>query len=134
MIWAVPPSETGDKYQSDDVIAAAIKTAATVELKVSDITFEGATVSATRKGCDIYYTGITDKSNYSPDAVIEDVSFMMAEPNSIRIITDRWRVRCWISFRQLCREQRMCFGLFLIMKKESIRQKNWYRLKFLFLR
>ena len=75
MIWAVPPSETGDKYQSDDVIAAAIKTAATVELKVSDITFEGATVSATRKGCDIYYTGITDKSNYSPDAVIEDVSF-----------------------------------------------------------
>ena len=44
MIWAVPPSETGDKYQSDDVIAAAIKTAATVELKVSDITFEGATV------------------------------------------------------------------------------------------
>ena len=62
MIWAVPPSEAGSEYLPDDVIASVIKTAATVELKVSDITFEGATVSAIRKGCDVYYTGILDKS------------------------------------------------------------------------
>lgn len=40
MIWAVPPSEAGSEYLPDDVIASVIKTAATVELKVSDITFE----------------------------------------------------------------------------------------------
>ena len=57
MIWAVPSSEAGSAYLPDDVIASVIKTAATVELKVSDITFEGATVSAIRKGCDVFYTG-----------------------------------------------------------------------------
>lgn len=75
MIWAVPSSETGEKYQPDDVIATAIKTAATVELKASDITFEGATVSATKKGCDSYYTGIADKANFSPERVIEDLAY-----------------------------------------------------------
>ena len=57
------------------MIASVIKTAATVELKVSDITFEGATVSAIRKGCDVFYTGIVDKSNYSPEGVIDDLAF-----------------------------------------------------------
>ena len=75
MIWAVPPSEAGSEYLPDDVIASVIKTAATVELKVSDITFEGATVSAIRKGCDVYYTGILDKPNYSPERVIEDLAY-----------------------------------------------------------
>lgn len=75
MIWAVPSSQTGDEYQPDDVIATVVKLAATVELKVSDITFEGATVSAIRKGCDTYYTGIVDKTNYSPEMVIEDLSY-----------------------------------------------------------
>lgn len=75
MIWAVPPSEAGSEYLPDDVIASVIKTAATVELKVSDITFEGATVSAIRKGCDVYYTGIIDKPNYSPERVIEDLAY-----------------------------------------------------------
>lgn len=75
MIWAVPPSEAGIEYLPDDVIASVIKTAATVELKVSDITFEGATVSAIRKGCDVYYTGILDKPNYSPERVIEDLAY-----------------------------------------------------------
>ena len=75
MIWAVPPSEAGSEYLPDDVIASVIKTAATVELKVSDITFEGATVSAIRKGCDGYYTGILDKPNYSPERVIEDLAY-----------------------------------------------------------
>ena len=74
MIWAVPPSEAGSEYLPDDVIASVIKTAATVELKVSDITFEGA-VSAIRKGCDVYYTGILDKPNYSPERVIEDLAY-----------------------------------------------------------
>ncbi|MCS2966373.1 DUF4988 domain-containing protein [Bacteroides ovatus] len=93
MIWAVPPSEAGSEYLPDDVIASVIKTAATVELKVSDITFEGATVFAIRKGCDVYYTGILDKPNYSPERVIEDLAYG-EEPNNIRIITDRWKVRC----------------------------------------
>ena len=75
MIWAVPPSEAGSEYLPDDVIARVIKTAATIELKVSDITFEGATVSAIRKGCDVYYTGILDKPNYSPERVIEDLAY-----------------------------------------------------------
>ena len=75
MIWAVPPSEAGSEYLPDDVIASVIKTAATIELKVSDITFEGATVSAIRKGCDVYYTGILDKPNYSPERVIEDLAY-----------------------------------------------------------
>lgn len=75
MIWAVPPSEAGSEYLPDDVIASVIKTAATVELKVSDITFEGATVFAIRKGCDVYYTGILDKPNYSPERVIEDLAY-----------------------------------------------------------
>ena len=75
MIWAVPSSEAGIEYLPDDVIASVIKTAATVELKVSDITFEGATVSAIRKGCDVYYTGILDKPNYSPERVIEDLAY-----------------------------------------------------------
>lgn len=75
MIWAVPPSEAGSEYLPDDVIASVIKTAATVELKVSDITFEGATVSAIRKGCDVYYTGIIDKPNYSPERVIDDLAY-----------------------------------------------------------
>lgn len=75
MIWAVLPSETGNKYLPDDVIATVIQTAGTVELKVTDITFEGATVSAIRKGCDIYYTGIMNKTNYSPEGVIEDLAF-----------------------------------------------------------
>lgn len=75
MIWAVPPSEAGSEYLPDDVIASVIKIAATVELKVSDITFEGATVSAIRKGCDVYYTGILDKPNYSPERVIEDLAY-----------------------------------------------------------
>ena len=75
MIWAVPSSEAGSAYLPDDVIASVIKTAATVELKVSDITFEGATVSAIRKGCDVFYTGIVDKSNYSPEGVIDDLAF-----------------------------------------------------------
>ena len=75
MIWAVPPSEAGSEYLPDDVIASVIKTAATVEPKVSDITFEGATVSAIRKGCDVYYTGILDKPNYSPERVIEDLAY-----------------------------------------------------------
>ena len=75
MIWAVPSSESGIEYLPDDVIASVIKTAATVELKVSDITFEGATVSAIRKGCDVYYTGILDKPNYSPERVIEDLAY-----------------------------------------------------------
>ena len=75
MIWAVPPSEAGSEYLPDDVIASVIKTAATVELKVSDITFEGATGSAIRKGCDVYYTGILDKPNYSPERVIEDLAY-----------------------------------------------------------
>ena len=75
MIWAVPPSEAGSEYLPDDVIASVIKIAATVELKVSDITFEGATVFAIRKGCDVYYTGILDKPNYSPERVIEDLAY-----------------------------------------------------------
>ena len=75
MIWAVPSPEMDEACLPDDVIATVIKTAATVELKVSDITFEGATVSATRKGCESYYTGITNKANYSPDMVIEDLAF-----------------------------------------------------------
>lgn len=75
MIWAVPLSVNGAKYQPDDIIATVIKAAGTVELKVSDITFEGATVSATRKGCDIYYTGIVNKAYYSPETVIEDLAF-----------------------------------------------------------
>lgn len=75
MIWAVPSSEAGSAYLPDDVIASVIKTAATVELKVSDITFEGATVSAIRKGCDVFYTGIVDKSNYSPEGVIDDLAY-----------------------------------------------------------
>ena len=75
MIWAVPSSEAGIEYLPDDVIAIVIKSAATVELKVSDITFEGATVSAIRKGCDVYYTGILDKPNYSPERVIEDLAY-----------------------------------------------------------
>ena len=72
---AVPSSEAGSAYLPDDVIASVIKTAATVELKVSDITFEGATVSAIRKGCDVFYTGIVDKSNYSPEGVIDDLAY-----------------------------------------------------------
>lgn len=75
MIWAVPLSENGTKYQPDDIIATVIRTAGTVELKVSDITFEGATVAATRKGCDIYYTGIVNKAYYSAETVIEDLAF-----------------------------------------------------------
>lgn len=75
MIWAVPLSENGTKYQPDDIIATVIKTAATVELKVSDITFEGATVAATRKGCDTYYTGIVNKAYYSAETVIDDLAF-----------------------------------------------------------
>lgn len=67
MIWAVPSSEAGSAYLPDDVIASVIKTAATVELKVSDITFEGATVSAIRKGCDVFYTGIEDQLIVSKD-------------------------------------------------------------------
>ena len=74
MVWAVPPSDTGE-YLPDDVIATVIKIDPTVELKVSNITFEGATVSAIRKGCGIYYTGIADKANYSPEGVIDDLSF-----------------------------------------------------------
>lgn len=75
MVWTIPFSENA--YQADDVIAVstAIQAPGTIELKVSDITFEGATVSAVRKGCDIYYTGITDKANYSPEGVIEDLAF-----------------------------------------------------------
>lgn len=75
MIWAVPPTEVGNEYLPDDVIATVIKTTGTVELKVSDITFEGATVSATRKGCDTFYTGIADNTYFSPESVIEDLAF-----------------------------------------------------------
>ncbi len=33
------------------------------------------TVFAIRKGCDVYYTGILDKPNYSPERVIEDLAY-----------------------------------------------------------
>lgn len=75
MVWAVPSSETGDACQADDVIATVIRIAGTVELKVSDVTFEGATVSAVRKGCASYYTGIADKAYYSPETVVEDLAY-----------------------------------------------------------
>lgn len=75
MIWAVLPSKAGDKYLPDDVIATVIQTAGTVILNVTDITFEGATVSAIRKGCDVYYTGIANKADYSPEGVIDDLAF-----------------------------------------------------------
>ena len=75
MIWAVPPFEAGSVCLPDDVIATVIKIAPTVELKISNITFEGATVSAIRKGCDVFYTGILDKSNYSPEGVIDDLAY-----------------------------------------------------------
>ncbi len=75
MIWAVPSLEVGGEYLPDDVIATVIQTAGTVELEVTDITFEGATVSAIRKGCDVYYTGIVNKTDYSPEGVIDDLAF-----------------------------------------------------------
>lgn len=75
MVWALPMPGDGSKCLPDDVIATIIQTAGTVELKVSDITFEGAIVSVTRKGCDVYVTGITDKENYSPEMVIGDLAF-----------------------------------------------------------
>ena len=75
MIWALPMPVDGSKCSPDDVIASVVEIAGTVELKVSDITFEGATVSVTRKGCDVYVTGIANKENYSPDMVIGDLAF-----------------------------------------------------------
>lgn len=75
MVWALPMPGDGSKCLPDDVIASVVEVAGTVELKVSDITFEGATVSVTRKGCDVYVTGITDKENYSPEMVIDDLAF-----------------------------------------------------------
>lgn len=75
MVWAVPSSETGDACQADDVIATVIRIDGTVELKVSDVTFEGATVSAVRKGCASYYTGIADKDYYSAETVVKDLAY-----------------------------------------------------------
>lgn len=75
MVWALPASNTSDPYQADDVIGTLIQTSGTVKLEVSDITFEGATITATRKGCTDYYTGITEKEYYSPEDVISDLAF-----------------------------------------------------------
>lgn len=74
MIWSLPQSETGE-YLADDIIATVAKGAPTVELSVLDVTFEGATVSLIRKGCEEYYTGIFEKSEFSPERVIEEMSF-----------------------------------------------------------
>lgn len=75
MVWAIPASKAGDTYQADDVIATAIRLAGTVELQISDVTFEGAMVSAIRKGCTSYYTGIADKAYYSAETVVEDLAY-----------------------------------------------------------
>ncbi|WP_455585482.1 PL29 family lyase N-terminal domain-containing protein [Bacteroides sp.] len=70
MIWAAV-SDGMEDITADDVMATSTSTPGTVTLTVSDITFEGATISAKMLGCKSFYGGIIEKGNYSQESVIE---------------------------------------------------------------
>lgn len=73
MLWAIPAS--GDDLMAEDLIVETVKTKPTVLLEVTDVTFRGANVSTTRKGCSKYYVGIIEESYYSPQDILNDLSW-----------------------------------------------------------
>lgn len=79
MLWAVPVSN--DDLLAEDLIVATIKIKPTVLLGVTDITFKGATVSVTRKGCSKYYVGIETEAYYNPNDILDNLSWSTSLAN-----------------------------------------------------
>lgn len=79
MLWAVPVSN--DDLLAEDLIVATIKIKPTVLLEVTDITFKGATVSVTRKGCSKYYVGIETEAYYNPVDILGNLSWSTSLAN-----------------------------------------------------
>lgn len=81
MVWAIPA--TNDELMAEDIISLAVRTASTVLVEVTDITFRGANVSVVRKGCSKYYVGIDTKSYYDPESVLKDLNENSSWVNSL---------------------------------------------------
>ncbi len=69
MIWAMPVGRTSE-IVADNVIATSIQSPGTVELASSDITFEGATLTITMKGCNKYVCEVLKSSAFDATQII----------------------------------------------------------------
>lgn len=70
MIWAIPANGGDTEIVADNVIATSIQSPGTVELASSDITFEGATLTITMKGCNKYVCEVLKSSAFDAAQII----------------------------------------------------------------
>lgn len=81
MVWAIPA--TNDELMAEDIISLAVNSASTVLVEVTDVAFNGATISVVRKGCSKYYAGIDTKNNYDPTYILTDLNMNPTWVNSL---------------------------------------------------
>lgn len=74
MIWAIPANGEDTEIVADNIIATSIQSPGTVELASSDITFEGATLTITMKGCNKYVCGVLKSSAFDATQLITSLN------------------------------------------------------------
>ena len=74
MIWAIPANGEDTEIVADNVIATSIQSPGIVELASSDITFEGATLTITMKGCNKYVCGVLKSSAFDATQLITSLN------------------------------------------------------------